>query len=91
MAKEKFALERYFNTDIPKDVKSVLDIKGIKPLKSGSKFKAAGERGLWTFLYVRGDVVTCFDALGQFRTIPVSKVKKGINRSKREIALKKSS
>jgi hypothetical protein len=91
VAKEKFALERYFLNEIPKDVSSVLEIKGIKPLRSGSKFKAAGERGLWTFLYVRKDIVTCFDALGQFRTIPVSKVKRGINRSKREIALEKSS
>mgnify|MGYP006276364139 CR=1 FL=1 len=83
---EKFAIERYFGNEIPSNVKTTLEIKGIKTLKSGAKFKAAGERGLWTFLYVQNDSVTCFDALGQFRTIPIAKVKRGINRSKREIA-----
>lgn len=92
MTKEKFALERYFPKGvIPSDVSAVLEIKGIKTLKSGSKFKVKGERGLWTFLYLQGEVVTCFDGLGQFRSISKDKVKKGINRSKREIALEKSS
>lgn len=92
MTKEKFALERYFPKGvIPSDVSAVLEIKGVKTLKSGSKFKVKGERGLWTFLYLQGEVVTCFDGLGQFRSISKDKVKKGINRSKREIALEKSS
>lgn len=71
---------------MPKDVFSFLEIKGIRPLKSGSKFKVANERGLWTFLYVQKESVTCFDALGQFRCINVSRVKRAVNPSKREKA-----
>ena len=86
MAKEKdiYALERYFLKDIPKDVSAVLQVEGVRPIKSGGKFKAFGERGLFTFLYVQGDSITCFDSMGQFRALPLSKVKKSVNRSHRE-------
>lgn len=82
---ELYDLERYFGGDIPKDVSGVLAIEGVRPLKSGSKFKVSGERGEFTFLYTQGDYVTCFDPLGRFLTLPKSKVKRAINRTHRQI------
>lgn len=82
---ERYDLKRYFGDDVPKDVLGVLTVDGVRPLKSGSKFKVSGERGEFTFLYTKGDSVTCFDPLGRFLTLPKSKVKRAVNRTHRQI------
>ena len=82
--KRHIRLRKILFKDIPKDVSAVLQVEGVRPIKSGGKFKAFGERGLFTFLYVQGDSITCFDSMGQFRALPLSKVKKSVNRSHRE-------
>ncbi len=90
MAKEKdiYDIQRYFPKDIPVDVFAVLEIDGVRPIKAGSKFKAHNERGLFTFLYVQAGQITCFDLQGQFRALPISKVKRSVNPTKREKAIK---
>ena len=90
MAKEKdiYDIQRYFPKDIPEDVSAVLEIDGVRPIKAGNKFKAHNERGLFTFLYVQAGQITCFDPQGQFRALPISKVKRSVNPTKREKAIK---
>lgn len=88
--KEIYSLERYFGNSIPNNVSQTLNIDGIRPLKSGSKFKVFGERGDFTFLYAQNNSITCFSSAGQFKVIPINKVKKTVNRSKREIKLSKT-
>ena len=83
--KEPYSLQRYFPNAIPNDVVDVLTIEGIRTLRSGSKFKIAGERGEFTFLYAQQNLITCFNPGGQFRLIEIGKVKRAVNRSKREI------
>jgi hypothetical protein len=90
VAKEKdiYDIGRYFLKDIPADVSAVLEVEGVRPIKAGSKFKAHNERGLFTFLYIQAGQITCFDPQGQFRALPISKVKRSVNPSKREKAAK---
>jgi len=90
VAKEKdiYDIQRYFPKDIPEDVSAVLEIDGVRPIKAGNKFKAHNERGLFTFLYVQAGQITCFDPQGQFRALPISKVKRSVNPTKREKAIK---
>jgi len=82
--KARYSLERYFGSSIPAAIRSALSIEGIRPLKTGSHFKVSGERGIFTFLYAEGDIITCFDPNGQFKMVSANKVKRSINRSKRE-------
>jgi len=83
-SKERYSLERYFGSSIPSAVSQTLSIEGIRPLKTGSHFKVSGERGIFTFLYAEGDIITCFDPNGQFKMISTKRVKRSINRPKRE-------
>lgn len=83
---EAYSLDRYFGTNIPKDVKPELHLEGIRPLKAGSKFKVKGERGDYIFLYCKGKSVTCFDPNGRFYTVGIDRITRAINRSRREIA-----
>ena len=82
--KDKYDLSRYFGNSIPNNVSQTLDINGLRTIKSGSKFKIHNERGEHVFIYVIGDDVTCFTPAGQFKTIKTTKIKRTINRSKRE-------
>ena len=82
--KEPYSLQRYFSGAIPNDVIDVITIDGIRPLKSGSKFRVYGERGDFTFLYAQQDMITCFNSGGQFKLIHKDKIKRAVNRSKRE-------
>lgn len=83
--KNLYALERFFNGPVPNDVKSYIQINGIRQLKSGSKFKVCNQRGEYIFLYSRGNSITCFDPLGRFAIIDKTRVKRALNRSRREI------
>ena len=84
MAKSEYDLTRYFGNGVPGDVCQTLEIPGIRVLKPGSKFKIANERGDFTFIYARQDSITCFTPQGQVKTISFDKVKRVLNRSKRE-------
>jgi len=81
---ELYDLSRYFGQTIPSTVSQSLTIQGIRPLKSGSKFKVRGERGEFTFLYVQNEMITCFGPDGQFKLISQNKIKRGVNRTRRE-------